>query len=451
MALYIGAQSPAPSLDRETNPAIMAIMDALIAITEPLPVGTNLGMLHLLWTIISGKLLPNRGGLYPALQASQLETEEINRAWAAMRHGVWRTPELLASWQRYVKKEGSWQTHAYEEWRPKAVDLVAFFRPTLQNCPTKHFHPVAGKALPAKVFGLIVGVGEIDEHRVPVIEQIIEPHPQKAAESDLVADVLRQVARKLAADEMAVFDAGFKLKQIQAANIDQYEVRQAKNCTFRRNYPPPYKGKGRHPKWGKRVRPLGRKGKKGWLPASDPDSKSSWKAKDGTTITAHIWHNLVLADCQPSPVNETVTVVAIFDPRYKNPWVLACSHQLKARTHYRIYRDRWPVEQPPLAAKQMLGAVRQFVFHPTSSRRLPQLALLAGSILSYVAATLPAIPTGFWDRHPQRTPGRLRRILLREHFPKLTIQLPERLRKKDSVTAHLPKGVAGHRRVAAPS
>ncbi len=35
---------------------------------------------------------------------------------------------------------------------------------------------------------------------------------------------------------------------------------------------------------------------------------------------------------------------------------LAPSRTLKA-----IYHDRWPVEQLPLSAKQMLGAYRQFV------------------------------------------------------------------------------------------
>jgi len=39
-------------------------------------------------------------------------------------------------------------------------------------------------------------------------------------------------------------------------------------------------------------------------------------------------------------------------------------------------------------------------------QRLPELALMAGSILSFLAATAPATPTGFWDRKPKRTPGR---------------------------------------------
>ena len=67
-----------------------------------------------------------------------------------------------------------------------------------------------------------------------------------------------------------------------------------------------------------------------------------------------------------------------------------------------LYRERWPVEQLPLAAKQMLGLQRAFVFHPESVYRLPELALLTGNILSYLAATLPPIPTGFWDTHPKK-------------------------------------------------
>jgi hypothetical protein len=67
------------------------------------------------------------------------------------------------------------------------------------------------------------------------------------------------------------------------------------------------------------------------------------------------------------------------------------------------------------------------------------LALLAGSILSYLAAMAPLAPTGFWDRQPKRTPGRFRRMLMGKPFPQL-YPLPRQLRKKASVTGHLPKG-----------
>ena len=47
----------------------------------------------------------------------------------------------------------------------------------------------------------------------------------------------------------------------------------------------------------------------------------------------------------------------------------------------------------------------------------PELALLAGSVRAYAAATVPAIPTGFGDRCPRSTPGRLRRPLALSPFP----------------------------------
>jgi hypothetical protein len=93
----------------------------------------------------------------------------------------------------------------------------------------------------------------------------------------------------------------------------------------------------------------------------------------------------------------------------------------------------------------MLGAGRQFVFGAESRKRLPELSLLSGAILSYLAATEPAVPTGFWDRSPKPTAGRLRRILASVHFEDLEA-IPKELRKKNSPTAHLPKGIHAHRR-----
>ena len=95
----------------------------------------------------------------------------------------------------------------------------------------------------------------------------------------------------------------------------------------------------------------------------------------------------------------------------------------------------------------MLGAARQFVHAPETCQRLPELALLAGAVLSYVAATAPAIPTGFWDRRPQPTPGRLRRLLARTPFPQ-DFPVPTRIREKAAVTGHLRTGWWGQRRRA---
>jgi hypothetical protein len=178
------------------------------------------------------------------------------------------------------------------------------------------------------------------------------------------------------------------------------------------------------------------------MAASSPDATAQWVVA-GRTIKAQIWDHLVLSTAQPGAAAFRCAV--IHDPRYQEPWVLVTNLPVSASALWCLYRARWPVEQMPLAAKQMLGAHRAFVFGGESRHRLPELALLAGNVLSYVAATSAAVATGFWDRCCRPTCGRLRRVLLRVDFSEIPV--PEGpLRKKASVTAHLPKGVQGHRR-----
>ena len=105
----------------------------------------------------------------------------------------------------------------------------------------------------------------------------------------------------------------------------------------------------------------------------------------------------------PRPQAKTFRVYAIYDPAYTTPWLLATPLHLKAVIVKAMYQDRWAFEQIPLSANQMVGAHRQFVLANESIQRRPELALLAGSIQSYLVATFPATPTGFWDRQPRCT------------------------------------------------
>lgn len=424
--------------------AVSQTMLALCVVTQDLPIGTNLGLLHLLWMLVSGSLLPSRGALFPALQAIGLSPAAVRRAWAALRWGAWEIGVLLFIWRQYVEKEQAWQVRLYEGYYALAVDLTAFWRPNWKGCRTKHYHPQAEKALPAVVMGLIGRVGRVAGQRIALLTDIVRSDPNDPSEGTLQKNLLKRVAKTLKEMEMPVFDAGFKIQELQDAEIPRYVVRLAKNFTARRNILPEYKGKGRHPEYGELVRPLARtyKGKK--IAATPPDRVEAW-TENGVEFRAEFWDNLVLPDVKVSPEAETFFVAAIYDPDFKEPWLLASPLSLKGPSWRGLYRDRWPIEQVPLAGKQMIGGVRQFVSAPESAQRLPELILLAGSILTYLAAILPATPTGFWDRDPKPTPGRLRRVLARTPFPQ-TYPLPERIRKKASVFDHLPKGILGHRR-----
>lgn len=409
----------------------------LSSVTENLPIGTNLGLLHVLWMLVSGALLTSRGALFPALKSIGLSDEATRRAWAAFRKGQWQIKPLLEEWRGYVKGQSEWRVHRIEGYVPIGVDVTAFWRPSLKTAPSQHYHPVAQRALPAVILGLAGEVGEIEGQRLALPRRIERVHPQDGREVRLWADLLKQVGKGLGEAEIVVVDAGVKISDLQASGIASYVVRLATNFTARRNDLPDHR-RGRKPTYGSLVRPLARQYKGRTKSATPPDECAVW-AFNGRTIRVEIWRDLVLPKTTPDPANPTVDVYAFHDPAFKHPWLLACSVKLRFESVHALYTDRWSVEQIPLSAKQMLGTHRQFVHSPESVQRLPELALLAGSMVSFLAATFPPLPVGFWDRHPKRTPGRFRRALFGHPFPKHAL-LSDQLREKRSFTDHLPKG-----------
>ena len=424
-------------------------IQALAMVVEKLPIGTNLALLQFYWMLVSGELLASRGALFPALQAMGLEEAEVRRSWAAFRYGAWDIEPMLRIWREHIESEGHWQGHQYEGYYAKAVDLTAYWRPTLKGLKTKHYDAQADKALPAVVLGMIGRVGSVGKQRMALLTDLVRSDPNDPSEAALQARLVQRVAEGLAEDEMPIFDAGFKISELQDAGLARFEVRLPKNFTARRNYLPDYDGSGRPAEYGKRVRPLPRTYRGKVIAATPPDRETTWQV-GGFEFRAEFWDDLVLPELKPQPKNQTFNVVAVYDPRFDEPWLLACPLKLSGAASWGLYHDRWPIEQLPLAAKHMVGAHRQFVFALESRQRLPELSLLAGSIQTYLAAISPPIPTGFWDRRPKQTPGRLRRLLSCTHFSDLAHLLPDRIQKKASVTGHLPKGILAHRRTRQP-
>jgi hypothetical protein len=422
--------------------AVYRMMTLLCALVRGLPIGTNLGLLHLLWMLTSGRLLASRGAVFGGLAASGLSARATRRAWAALGQGDWTSAQLLGRWAALVAGEGQWQPQTHGGYHPVAVDVTGFWRPRLRACPTTHFHQAAGKALPAIPVGLIARVGRAGTQRLALPLAFVRADPADPSPSAHARLLVGAAVRQCVADDALVLDAGFGLALLQEEGADRYVVRLARNSTFRRATPPPYGGRGRPPTRGVVVRPLARSYRGQPIPATPPDRRETWR-EDGAVLCAEVWEGLVLPDADAD--SPAFRVVAIHDPRHRAPLLLATSLALAARAVRDCYADRWPVEQLPLAAKQLLGAARQFVHAPETCQRLPELSLLAGAILSYSAATAAAIPTGFWDRTPRPTPGRLRRLLARTPFPR-DFPLPVRVREKAAPTAHLPKGISGHRR-----
>jgi hypothetical protein len=382
--------------------AITQTIHVLQIIVQTVPMGTNLALLQLMWTILNGSFLQSRGAIFPALQANGFTPEESHRIWAAFRHGVWHINEFVNRWRTYVLTEGQWVSHSYEGYHPVAVDWTAIWRFKLQGWSGKLFNGLLGRAVRGVGFGLVCDVGQVEGQRIPLLRQIIRTSQKDRSEAQLKTDTLRWVKHHLGENEVAIIDAGVELNDMHQIKMPRFVIRLALNCTARRNYLPQYKGRGCYPKWGEKVRPLPRTHLENEIEATPPDRCETIRF-EGRDIKAHGWSDLILPTCKPGESTDTFTIWVFFDPLYKTPLVLGTNlAQAQPLTVFCLYLDRWPVEQIPLVTKQMLGFHRQFVFAPESCNRLPELAFLLGNILTYLATVLPPLPTGFWDRHPKK-------------------------------------------------
>src|SRR5215471_8595075 len=401
----------------------------LSAILADVPVGTNLGLFWLLWALISGRFLLSRGAVFPALADGGLPADAVRRSGAALAYGRWAIQTLVQAWHQVVQQEGRWHAHTYEGFHPVACDLVGFCRPRLSGCVGKHYQSGADKALPAIVLAVVTAVGAIGKVRLPLLRLILRVDPSDRSEADLQRRAVTQAGAALQPDEVLVVDAGFGVATLLTEGVPRFVARVARNFTARRNVLPASTGRGRYPVYGERVRPLPRTHKGKTIAASPPDATAQWVVAR-RMIQAQVWENLVLSTAKPG--EPALRCVVVHDPCYQEPLVLVTTLPVSAYALWCLYRDRWPVEQVPLAAKQMLGAHRAFVCGGERRHRRPELALLAGHVVTSVAAPSVAVATGFGDRSCRPTCGRLRRVLLCGDFS--AIPGPAgRLRKKASV------------------
>jgi hypothetical protein len=146
--------------------------------------------------------------------------------------------------------------------------------------------------LPAVVLGLIGRVGQVAGQRVAVLTALVRSDPDDPVEAKLQSNLVKRVAQTLKGGEMPVFDAGFKIRELQDAGLPRYVVRLAKNFAARRNTPAAYQGVGRPPEYGELVCPLActYKGKR--IAATPPDRTQTW-TKNSIEFRAEFW-----TDCQ---------------------------------------------------------------------------------------------------------------------------------------------------------
>src|SRR5687767_9415606 len=214
--------------------AVYRVVTLVSGLVVDVPIGTNLGLLHLFWMLLSGKALLSRGAIFPGLSAVGLSDGAVRRAWAALGRGSWTSDRLVTAWARVVEAEGFWQPHRHGGYQPVAVDVTGFWRPRLQGCATSHYHGPAGKALPAIPVGIVARVGSVGTQRLGLPLACVRADEADPSVGAHERALLRAAVHAATDDDVLVLDAGFEIRQLQAAKATRYVVRTAKNVTGRR-------------------------------------------------------------------------------------------------------------------------------------------------------------------------------------------------------------------------
>ena len=301
--------------------------------------------------------------------------------------------------EQLVREEKAFRAHQYGGYRPVACDLVGSSVHGSRTVRPSTTRPQQGRRYLPFRWASRRALGRSARSVWPSC-LLVQGESTDTSETALQTRLLQRANEQLADDEALVCDRGFP----PTAPDGRYSTLcRPRSCQLygAAGCPPSVSREGAQARpW--RAGPASRGYKGRTIAATPPDRHETRQLHTGPTplwLHAEFWDDLVCTDAQPGA--PTFSTALIHDPRFDEP-LLVNTAAVDGGPPQAFYRDRWPVEGLPLTAKQMLGAARQFVFAPESRQRLPELALVAGAILMYVAATQPAIPTGFWDRRRRR-------------------------------------------------
>src|SRR4051794_41851342 len=90
--------------------AVYRVLTLVSALVVDVPIGTNLGLLHLFLMVLCGKLLLSRGAIFPGLSAVGLSEGAVRRAWGALGRGSWTRHWLVEERGRGGEGGGVWET-----------------------------------------------------------------------------------------------------------------------------------------------------------------------------------------------------------------------------------------------------------------------------------------------------------------------------------------------------
>lgn len=280
------------------------ILELIEQIAGTMPKGTALGMSDVMSAMMSGYFIETGGAITPAVEAylrREIKDEKeraarTRRAAKAITYGSYNLTELMKQVSNLIEAEAKWQPTRVQGYRIKAVDFTPYRRQAVKQLKAKAYISEANRAVAAVSVGLIVAVGVVEGQRVALMKNATVADLSVNDEPAHKKKLYKAVEKGLEKDEIAVFDAGFRLVEAVGAGITRCFIRLPKNCTFGKTVgkiPERTSNTGREPTQYKAdiVRPLARQHGDKLIEATEPDETCLISDERGRELEVQIWHN----------------------------------------------------------------------------------------------------------------------------------------------------------------
>lgn len=383
--------------------AVYLAARALKRVVKPLSKATAYWVIVILVTMMTGRLVANKGSLAGAVQPLVWRVKwGWNRAHRSLERGKVQIEEMLEQANQWCMSSLEVEEVKLGAHQREVIALDTSVIARMRSgkklaLEAKEYWTKVGKAVKCNVVAVASKIVTIKGVRLGLPQQI---KMTKTAES-AVEKVFEEL-RKTPPKKLIVVDAGIATKEeFSRATEKEALLGRLRINQKMRTEPTKKTGRGRPSIHGQIVHPGAS------VVEIKEDQKIILESPEGE-ITIRRYNKLHFQEYPEIKID----VLRVDDPKYKKPLLVGTTaRELTTEEFYQAYPMRWPIETLFFVGQDScaMDCPRAWTKNAIESRI--GLSLLASSLLQAISASCEAVATGPWDRNAKPSAGRLAKFL----------------------------------------
>lgn len=383
--------------------AVYLAASALKRVVKPLSNATGYWVIIILVTMMTGRLVANKGSLARAIQPLVWRVKwGWHRAHRSLERGHVQIEEMLEQANLWCMSNLEVEEIKLGLRQREVIALDTSVIARIRSgkklaLAAKEYCTKVGKAVKCNVVAVASKIVMIKEIRLGLVQKV---KIKESAES-AIEEVFEEL-RKTNSNKLIIVDAGIATKEeFSKATEKEALLGRLRINQKLRTQPIKKNSRGRPPIHGQIMHP--------GASAVEilEDEKITLESPEGE-ITIRRYNKLHFQEYPEIKLD----VLRVDDPKYKKPLVVGTTaRELTTEEFYRAYPMRWPIETLFFVGQDScaMDCPRAWTENAISSRI--GLSLLASSLLHAIAASCEAVATGPWDLNAKPSAGRLAKFL----------------------------------------